>query len=107
MNYQVQQQLFLTYDGERSYFKGYGQFNVEQKSRIPCHISKFDLSLHLRMIIISLGRLFYTSPTINRDKSGIGLILRKHPTSFATDFDLLFLVDLIHVFRILELFVML
>jgi hypothetical protein len=48
--------------------------------------------------------MFYTAPTINREKSGIDLILRKHPTYFATDFDLLFLVDLIHVFKILELF---
>jgi hypothetical protein len=40
------------------------------------------------------------SPTVNKGKSGIDLILRKYPTSFATDFYLLFLVDLIHVLRI-------
>jgi hypothetical protein len=48
----------------------------------------------------SLGRLFYTAPTVNKGKTGIDLLLRKYPTSFATDFYLLFLVDLIHVLRI-------
>ena len=40
------------------------------------------------------------APTVNKGKSGIDLFLRKYPTSFATDFYLLFLVDLIHVLRI-------
>ena len=97
------QQLFLTYYEERSYFKGYGHVLIKTERRTPGHISKFDL-VSIWKSSCRLGRLFYTAPTINREKSGIDLILRKHPTYFATDFDLLFLVDLIHVFRILELF---
>jgi hypothetical protein len=50
--------------------------------------------------LLALEGLFYTAPTVNKGKSGIDLLLRKYPTSFATDFYLLFLVDLIHVLRI-------
>jgi hypothetical protein len=71
---------------------------LNRKAGILPH-QQIRLGLHGE-VTFSLGRLFYTSPTVNRDKSGIDLILRKYPTSFATDFDLLFLVDLIHVFRI-------
>jgi hypothetical protein len=85
--------------GERSYFKGLWTLSVEQKGRILCHISKLDL-VSIGELSFSLGRLFYTHQQSMREKSGIDLILRKHPTYFATDFDLLFLVDLIHVFRI-------
>ena len=102
LNYQIRSNSYFWWIRERrGVLIKFGTFFKGKNIGILAHLNKFKFYL-LEESTVSLGRLFYTSPTINRDKSGIGLILRKHPTSFATDFDLLFLVDLIHVFRILK-----
>ena len=80
---------------------------VEQKIRIFCHLSKFEFCL-LEESLVSLGRLCFTSPTVNKRKRswnlGLTSFLGIIPHIWQLNFDLLFLDDLIHVFRILELF---
>ena len=93
------QHLFLVYDEEKSDFKGKRVISFELKDRVSCHLNQFDLD-SAEEENFSLGRLSPHHQHSTRGKSGIDLLLRKYPTSFAADFYLLFLVDLIHVLRI-------
>jgi hypothetical protein len=70
MFYELSQSLqhsFLIYDEEKNDFKGIWAISFELKNRVFCHLSKFEFCL-LEESLVSLGRLCFTSPTVNKRK---------------------------------------
>jgi hypothetical protein len=77
-----------------------------QKYRVFSQLNKFEF-ISLGESAFSLGRLSCTTPTLNKrggpENLGLTSLLGIIPHLLQSDFDLLFLAYLIHVFRISEL----
>ena len=97
------QHLFLVYDEEKNDFKGEWVISFELKNRVCCQLSQLDLA-SIEEEYSSLGRLSTHHHQSTGEKSEIYHFLRKYSLYLANSFYFLFLVDLIHVFRIRSLF---
>jgi hypothetical protein len=97
------QHLFLVYDEEKNDFKGKWVISFELKNRVSCQLSQLDLA-SVEEEYVSLGRLSPHHQQSTGEKSEIHHFLRKYSLYLANSFHFLFLVDLIHVFRIRSLF---
>jgi hypothetical protein len=97
------QHLFLACDEEKNDFKGKWVISFELKNRVSCQLSQLDLA-SVEEEYVSLGRLSPHHQQSTGEKSEIHHFLRKYSLCLANSFHFLFLVDLIHVFRIRILF---